>query len=119
MRSRILYEAESEFRRAVPRPSPHASTTPHRSKNYYETLQAHGVKSELHLVPPEDQSCFCVGNPHNDAAAGSPWAHECALPTWGKDCGVMGGKECCIQHTMGFADMVRPAVEFVLDVMQE
>ena len=39
-------------------------------KNYYATLQANNVKSELVLVSAEDQNCFCIGTPNNTAAAG-------------------------------------------------
>ena len=86
-------------------------------KNYYETLKAHGVKAELVLVPKEDESCFCVGNPKNPDTAGSPFAGRCNDPTWGKDCTTMGGKDCCIAHTMGFASMLDPALKFVQDIL--
>lgn len=86
-------------------------------KNYHETLVAHGVKSELHLVPKGDEACFCVGTPLEPAAAGSPWASECKKPDWGKHCSTMGGTDCCITHTQGFAAMVEPATQFVLDVL--
>ena len=70
----------------------------------------------LELVPEADESCFCVGNPKNPASAGSPFASRCADPDWGQNCGLMGGKDCCISHTFGFASMIEPAVNFVLEV---
>ena len=66
-------------------------------------------------VPEEDQACFCVGNPKNPAAAGSPFADKCNDPDWGKHCGDFGGQDCCISHTFAFADMIEPAVNFVLE----
>jgi hypothetical protein len=30
---------------------------------------------------------------------------------------VMGGTDCCIDHTLAFASMVEPATQFVLDVI--
>eukprot|EP00040_Diaphanoeca_grandis_P037211 m.241394 g.241394 ORF g.241394 m.241394 type:complete len:483 (+) comp33773_c3_seq1:882-2330(+) len=85
-------------------------------KNYYNSMQARApsVMSQLVLVAKEDESCFCVGNPNNTAAAGSPFASSCSKPTWGTQCGEMGGPDCCITHTYGFADMILPATKFVI-----
>jgi hypothetical protein len=99
----------------------HRSTTDNHAdlcacKNYHDTLQAHGVKSTLVLVPKEDESCFCVGNPTEAAAAGSPFSKACSHPDWGKDCTTMGGPDCCIAHTMGASVMLDPLMKFVLDV---
>jgi hypothetical protein len=63
------------------------------------TLRSLLVAGVLMLVPPEDETCFCVGNPADPSAAGSPWASQCLDPSWGKSCGTMGGKDCCISHT--------------------
>lgn len=87
-------------------------------RNYFETLQAHGVKSQLVLVPQSDESCFCVGNPTDPAAAGSMFSGLCQLPSWGKNCTTMGGSQCCISHTMGNAVMMTPALEFILAEVQ-
>lgn len=84
-------------------------------RNYYDTLQAHGVRSKLVLVAEADEECFCIGNPANPAAAGSPFSHLCTSPSWGQNCGTMGGQECCISHTMANADMVVPATTFILE----
>ena len=48
---------------------------------YHETLLAHGVKSELVLLPDADAKCSCVGSPDEVSAEGraSPLAKECAL----------------------------------------
>ena len=85
-------------------------------RNYYETLIAHGVtKSKLALMKPEEERCFCIGSPNEPTAAGSPFVSKCTS-SWGTQCGVMGGTDCCIDHTLGFASMVEPATQFVLDV---
>ena len=81
-------------------------------KNYYETLQANGVKSEIVYVDAEDQNCFCIGTPNNTAAAGSPFAQHCDA-SWGTSCTTMGGPNCCITHTMGNANMLLPALDFI------
>lgn len=83
-----------------------------------DTLVANGVsKSKLVLMPEEDENCFCIGNPKEPTATGSPYASNCDAE-WGTKCGVMGGTDCCIDHTLAFAGMVEPAVEFVLDVTE-
>ena len=85
-------------------------------RNYYDTLVANGVsKSKLVLMGEDDESCFCIGNPKEPTAAGSPYSSKCDAK-WGTQCGVMGGTDCCIDHTLAFAAMVEPAVDFVLDV---
>jgi len=85
-------------------------------KNYYETLQANNVKSEIVYVDSEDQNCFCIGTPNNTAAAGSPFSQHCDA-SWGSDCSTMGGPNCCITHTMGNANMLLPAVAFIQDAV--
>lgn len=85
-------------------------------KNYYETLQANGVKSEIVLVDADDQNCFCIGTPNNTAAAGSPFSQHCDA-SWGTSCSTMGGPNCCITHTMGNANMLLPALAFIQEAV--
>ena len=86
-------------------------------RNYHETLRAHGVKSELVLVPARDERCFCLGTPGHAAAAGSPVSKFCNS-SWSKCAGFMG-ERCCIQHTMGFADMVQPLAKFCREAVDQ
>eukprot|EP00039_Didymoeca_costata_P023482 m.7294 g.7294 ORF g.7294 m.7294 type:complete len:432 (-) comp3682_c0_seq1:173-1468(-) len=77
-------------------------------KNYYNTLQAYGVYSELNLVSPEYEKCYCIGNPQDPAAQGSPYSQYCTdSMSWS-----------CETHTMGFAQMVAPVTQFMLNVVQ-
>lgn len=85
------------------------------TRHYHETLLAHGVHSELVLVPEANEGCFCVGDAASPAAKGAPYAGLCASPQWQGSCGLYPGKDCCIAHTEGFADMVEPAAKFVLN----
>ena len=73
-------------------------------KNYYDTLVAHGVETELVLIDPAYEKCYCIGDPNDPAAAGSPYAHY-----RNDDMAWM-----CATHTMGFAQMVLPVTAFVL-----
>jgi len=84
------------------------------TSNYYDTLRSHGVHAELYLVPKEDMRCQCIGTPGNPAAAGSPFSSHCT-DSW-TVCESMESTNCCISHTLGFADMVVPTVKFVLNV---
>ena len=49
--------------------------------------------------------------------AGSPFAYRCGLADWGKNCSLFGGTDCCITHTMAFASMLEPALNFTLGVL--
>eukprot|EP00041_Stephanoeca_diplocostata_P015549 m.297127 g.297127 ORF g.297127 m.297127 type:complete len:469 (+) comp20075_c1_seq9:150-1556(+) len=73
-------------------------------KNYHDTLVANGVYSELVLTTPAYERCFCIGDPNDPAARGSPYAKYCLhdVMTWR-----------CFTHEMGFAEMVIPAVQFL------
>lgn len=87
-------------------------------KNYYNSLISNGVsKSQLVLMPPEDEKCFCIGSPAEPTAKGSPYSSKCTTDWGGSQCGVMGGDKCCIGHTLGFAAMVEPATTWVLEVI--
>ena len=89
-------------------------------KNYYETIASYGgtaaAKSKLVLMPPDDEKCFCVGTPSEVTAAGSPYVSKCTAD-WGTSCTTMGGKDCCIGHTLGFAAMIEPALSWAMDVL--
>lgn len=56
-----------------------------------------------------------AGNPGQPAAIGSPYSKLCNA-SWGTNCTTMGGKDCCIRHTLGFAAMIEPATQWALDV---
>ena len=85
------------------------------AKVYYETLQAHGVMSELVLLPKADAQCACVGGPEALSAEGraSPLARECPL----KPPEPSGDRGNCVDHVSGFAAMVVPLTEFMLKVL--
>eukprot|EP00911_Craspedida_sp_UC1_P000831 UC1_evm1s637 len=83
------------------------------TRNYYQTLKANGVRAALMVVPKADLRCSCIGTPGNAAAAGSPYSSHCDS-SW-KTCASLEDQNCCISHTLGFADMVVPATQFVLD----
>eukprot|EP00038_Savillea_parva_P013540 m.8512 g.8512 ORF g.8512 m.8512 type:complete len:480 (+) comp2547_c0_seq1:107-1546(+) len=82
---------------------------------YYETLQAHGVRSELVLLPAADARCSCVGSPNATSPAGrsSPLARECAL----QPPEPPGPRGNCVDHVWAFAKMVEPLTMFLLDVL--
>mmetsp|Transcript_10561 Transcript_10561/g.27138 ORF Transcript_10561/g.27138 Transcript_10561/m.27138 type:complete len:437 (+) Transcript_10561:32-1342(+) len=76
------------------------------TRNYHETLLAHGVRSELVLTTPAYEKCYCIGDPADPAATGSPYSQYCTADmSWS-----------CFTHEMGFAEMVVPSVEFLLSV---
>ena len=85
-------------------------------KSYYETLKAHGVKTQLVLQPPQFAASYCMGNSSNPAAQGSPYIDRTkTLPPPDPRHHSFGG--ACIDHTMGFADVVVPLTNFLLDVL--
>jgi hypothetical protein len=73
--------------------------------NYYNTLKKHGAPGVLHLSEPEYDNCFCIGDPRDPAAQGSPYLKYCT-PSWNS----------CRAHTLGFASMVEPFVNFCLSI---
>ena len=80
------------------------------AKNYHETLLRHGARSQLVLVRPEDEDCFCIGNPAGaGGSAQSPYSQLCVN-------GSTGSRFECGQHAMAFAGMVAPLVEWVVDL---
>lgn len=89
------------------------------TRNYHKVMQSHGAQSTLVLVAPDDMSCFCVGTPANPDTAGSPWKDKCSEPGWGENCSVFpNSNNCCITHTLGFASMVQPAADFVINAVK-
>lgn len=84
--------------------------------NYHNTMKAHGGKSTMMLIPPNLETCYCVGSPDDKAAAGSPYSKHCPnfLP------GLPPGKpesrltERCMMHALGFADAVEPLAKFLV-----
>ena len=84
------------------------------TRNYYDTMVAHGARAVLALVPTEDERCFCVGTPGEKRAAGAPTLGACDA-NW-HVCKAFTDTDCCVAHTMGFAAMLEPLVGFVLEV---
>jgi hypothetical protein len=87
------------------------------AKSYYDTLVAHGVDAELVLLKPEFASSYCMGNSTNPAAAGSPYMDKTASapPPPPRHHSFFGNT--CIDHTMGFADVVEPLTKFLLKTL--
>jgi hypothetical protein len=104
------------------------------SRNYHATMLAHGGRSELALIAPEDERCYCVGVPNQTASKGSPLLGKCAgflpglpPPIPGRESFHPAGSppadqgayedhstERCVYHTMGHAAMVEPLTRFLL-----
>ena len=86
------------------------------TRNYHDTLVAHGVKSQLVLTPPADETCFCIGNPADPAAAQSPLLNGCAsfVPYANATAHKSSPLFTCEPHTTGFAAMVEPLASFVV-----
>eukprot|EP01050_Picozoa_sp_SAG11_P001941 SAG11_NODE_92_length_17132_cov_10.277285_15_plen_99_part_00 len=95
-------------------------------------MLAHGARSELALIPPELERCYCIGQVDDPAAAGSPLLSHC--PSFhGGMAPVIPGRtsiyspelnetgayedhstERCVSHAMGFAAMVEPLTRFLI-----
>lgn len=88
-------------------------------RHYHDTLRAHGVNATLVLPRAADETCFCVGTPDNPAAAGSPFLDRCGafLPMGNCTSHEHPDELCCEPHATGFADMVEPMVDFVLEAV--
>jgi hypothetical protein len=96
-------------------------------KNYHEAMLKHGAISHLSLVPKADERCFCVGTPglqHNGtgrAALGNPYARE-GCPIIPSDTHpsqrYQDGLFHCMDHTMGFATMVEPMTQFLVEALR-
>ena len=110
------------------------------SVNYHNEMQAHNATSELWRILLEHERCYCIGQPDDPAAAGSPLLDRCAGFKGGmapvapcgpgaegyckpticnpatKQCGAYEdhSTERCVSHSMGFAAMVEPLVRFLL-----
>lgn len=93
------------------------------AKNYHETMLAHGAKSVLSLVLPQDERCYCLGTPgllpKGAVAAGDTWSSACPQvadePPNRQN--YSDGKFKCMPHMMAHSGMVRPLVQFVLDAV--
>jgi hypothetical protein len=83
------------------------------AKNYHETLISRGARSQLVLVRPEDEDCFCIGNP---GSHDSSVAAEAAQSPYGGLCvnGSASGRFKCGQHAMAFAGMVNPMADWAV-----
>ena len=110
------------------------------TRYYHETLRAHGARSTLMTIPADLADSYCMGNSSNPAAAVSPYLDKTATLPPKDPRNYMGVRAqaspmavlpvclferypCaqggCIDHTMGFADMVPPLTEFLLSVLNE
>lgn len=96
-------------------------------KNYHDAMLKHGAISHLELVPKADERCFCVGTPglqHNGtgkAALGNPYAREgCPIipPDTHPSQQYHDGLFHCMDHTMGFASMVEPMAQFLVEALR-
>jgi hypothetical protein len=45
--------------------------------NYHNTMVAHGGRSEIHMIEPDEARCFCIGQGSDSAAAGAPDLGRC------------------------------------------
>jgi hypothetical protein len=93
--------------------------------NYHDELRKHGVRSTLALVPAADERCFCIGTPGGGApiavTEGNPFgAAACPIipPDVAPRQHYRDGHFHCEDHTMGFAAMVEPMTEFVLEALR-
>ena len=92
------------------------------SRNYYETLVAHGVPHSVHVLMAADQQrCFCVGSKDDPASRDAPTAGLCTA-SFGEEsrCGEShngNAPDCCISHALGFAGAVLPALRWALAVL--
>ena len=100
--------------------------------NYHQTMVAHGGRSEIHMIEPDEARCFCIGQGSDSAAAGAPDLGRCpaflpglAPPREHGDNFVVAGTnvraayedwstERCVYHAMGAADAVEPLTRFLL-----
>lgn len=95
------------------------------SRNYHATMLEHGATSYLALVPAADERCFCTGTPGleslaGEAAAGNPFAElGCRIvpPDTHPSQHYSDGEFHCMDHTMGFAAMVEPLTQFLMDAL--
>ena len=56
-------------------------------------MQKHGGDSTMVLIPPEQERCFCLGEPTVPTDAGSPFTETCGTPPSGFLPGI--GKTSC------------------------
>ena len=100
--------------------------------NYHATMLAHGGRSEIAMIEPDQARCFCIGDPADPAAAGCPTASHCAkflpglrwLTEFRESFHVAGtnisaayedfSTERCVYHAMGHADAVEPLTRFLV-----
>jgi hypothetical protein len=78
------------------------------ARNYHDTLTARGVHSTLVLQPSKYETCGCLGQRGDPAAASSPylgWCEKNEAPVF------------CHMHVMAFASMLDPLYKFVEDVL--
>lgn len=79
------------------------------ARNYHETMLANGGKSELAIVPLDQQRCYSLGNPGDPTVPteAAQLSRFCAAPNMSS-----------INHTQAFSGMVLPLVRFLLDAVR-
>eukprot|EP00040_Diaphanoeca_grandis_P043333 m.267663 g.267663 ORF g.267663 m.267663 type:complete len:450 (-) comp74262_c0_seq1:202-1551(-) len=85
------------------------------TKVYYDTLRSNNVTTQLVLLDKADGRCSCVGALNSTTSVGrsSPIAAECVL----QPPEPPGDRGNCVDHVCGFAAMVVPLIEFLVNVL--
>eukprot|EP01052_Picozoa_sp_SAG31_P016486 SAG31_NODE_1094_length_9945_cov_3.834349_6_plen_346_part_00 len=84
------------------------------AKNYHETLVANNVSSTLVLQPAAYERCGCLGQQSDPAAARSVPASSPLVGLCEKNAAQT---TFCHTHVMAFAEMVRPLVVWVKNIL--
>ena len=88
-------------------------------RRYHETLLAHGVKTGIALIPPQYAASYCTGSEGDPASEGSPYLGKTSsLPPYNYT-GDYEYPGACGDHTLGFAAMVKPLTQFLVEVLDE
>ena len=74
------------------------------ARHYHEAMVANGGRSELAIVPLDQQRCYSIGVPGDPTLpAGQNLSRFCSSPNM-----------TSINHTQGFSGMVEPLTRFLL-----
>jgi hypothetical protein len=92
------------------------------AKNYHDTMISHGARSQIMLIPREEETCYCLGSAADPNASGSPFESKCpqflpGLPPGGYKHREGTSTARCMYHTMGFAGMVLPVTRFLVSAL--
>ena len=78
---------------------------PCATRHYHNEMLRHGAHSELILVLQDETKCFSIGVPGDPAVPPEDtFSRFCSSPNMSS-----------LSHGLGFAGMVRPATEFMLN----